>query len=299
MEEKAMKQFAALLLTICMTALLTACGSADQGEAPTADSSAEGPAEEVVEEAEEEAEAASEAIPNTVNSLEDLPGKTIGVQLGTTGDIYASDYEAEGSTIERYNKGADAVQALKQGKIDCVIIDAQPAQAFVEKNDDLTILEEDFAIEDYAICISKDKTDLKEAMNGALNELKEDGTLDQIVANYIGDDTKGTCPYESPADVDYSNGKLVMATNAAFEPYEFYEGEEVVGIDADIAKAICDKLGYELQIDDMEFDAIISAVQSGKADFGAAGMTVTEDRLTSIDFTDSYATSTQVVIVRK
>jgi polar amino acid transport system substrate-binding protein len=299
MEEKAMKKFAALLLTICMTALLTACGSADQGEAPTADSSAEGPAEEVVEEAEEEAEAASEAIPNTVNSLEDLPGKTIGVQLGTTGDIYASDYEAEGSTIERYNKGADAVQALKQGKIDCVIIDAQPAQAFVEKNDDLTILEEDFAIEDYAICISKDKTDLKEAMNGALNELKEDGTLDQIVANYIGDDTKGTCPYESPADVDYSNGKLVMATNAAFEPYEFYEGEEVVGIDADIAKAICDKLGYELQIDDMEFDAIISAVQSGKADFGAAGMTVTEDRLTSIDFTDSYATSTQVVIVRK
>ena len=294
-----MKKFAALLLTICMTALLTACGSADQGEAPTADSSAEGPAEEVVEEAEEEAEAASEAIPNTVNSLEDLPGKTIGVQLGTTGDIYASDYEAEGSTIERYNKGADAVQALKQGKIDCVIIDAQPAQAFVEKNDDLTILEEDFAIEDYAICISKDKTDLKEAMNGALNELKEDGTLDQIVANYIGDDTKGTCPYESPADVDSSNGKLVMATNAAFEPYEFYEGEEVVGIDADIAKAICDKLGYELQIDDMEFDAIISAVQSGKADFGAAGMTVTEDRLTSIDFTDSYATSTQVVIVRK
>ena len=122
--------------------------------------------------------------------------------------------------------------------------------------------------------------------------IMEDGTLDQIVANYIGDDTKGTCPYESPADVDYSNGKLVMATNAAFEPYEFYEGEEVVGIDADIAKAICDKLGYELQIDDMEFDAIISAVQSGKADFGAAGMTVTEDRLTSIDFTDSYATST-------
>lgn len=290
-----MKKFAAILLTVCMTAMLAACGSAEQGEAPAA----EGPAEEIVEEAEEAEEAASEAIPNTVNSLEDLPGKTIGVQLGTTGDIYASDYEAEGSTIERYNKGADAVQALKQGKIDCVIIDAQPAQAFVEKNDDLTILEEDFAIEDYAICISKDNADLKEAMNGALNELKADGTLDQIVVNYIGDDTKGTCPYESPADVDYSNGKLVMATNAAFEPYEYYEGEEIVGIDAEIAKAICDKLGYELQIDDMEFDAIISAVQSGKADFGAAGMTVTEDRLTSIDFTDSYATSTQVVIVRK
>lgn len=292
-----MKKFAALCMALCMTAMLTACGDSAQGEAPVADN---GAAQTEGTEAGAETEAAAgDAIPNTVNSLDDLPGKTIGVQLGTTGDIFASDYEAEGSIIERYNKGADAVQALKQGKIDCVIIDAQPAQAFVEKNEDLTILEEDFAVEDYAICVSKDKPELTSAMNEALAALKAEGVLDQIIANYIGDDTKGTCPYESPADVDYSNGKLVMATNAAFEPYEFYEGEEVVGIDADIAKAICDKLGYELQIDDMEFDAIISAVQSGKADFGAAGMTVTEDRLTSIDFTDSYATSTQVVIVRK
>ena len=69
--------------------------------------------------------------------------------------------------------------------------------------------------------------------------------------------------------------------------------------DLDIAKAICDKLGYELQIEDMEFDSIIAAVQSGKADFGAAGMTVTEDRLKNIDFTDSYAKAKQVIITRK
>lgn len=73
-----------------------------------------------------------------------------------------------------------------------------------------------------------------------------------------------------------------MATNAEFEPYEYRDGDEIVGIDADIAQAICDKLGYELEIDDMEFDAILAAVQSGKADFGAAGMTVTEDRLESV-----------------
>ncbi len=290
-----MKKLAALLMTVCVAASLAACGStASETAAPAEEAVAEEAAD-----TEAAAEESSEAIPNTVNSLDDLPGKTIGVQLGTTGDIYASDYEAEGSTIERYNKAADAVQALKQGKIDCVIIDAQPAQAFVEKNDDLTILEEDFAVEDYAICVSKDNAELTEAINGALAERKSEGGLDQIVANYIGDETKGTCPYESPADADYSNGTLIMATNAAFEPYEFYEGTEIVGIDAEMAKAICDKLGYDLQIDDMEFDSIIAAVQSGKADFGAAGMTVTEDRLTSIDFTDSYATSTQVVIVRK
>ena len=134
-------------------------------------------------------------IENTVFSADDLPGKTIGVQLGTTGDIYASDYEAEGSTIERYNKGADAIQALKQGKVDCVIIDEQPAKAFVDKNSDLTILDEEFALEEYAICLSKDNKELTEKINKALGELLADGTIDQIIANYIGDDTKGTCPY--------------------------------------------------------------------------------------------------------
>lgn len=283
---KNMKKLSALALAVCMVAGLMACGS-----------SAEPAAEPVTETAAEAADTAG--IPNTVFGVDDLPGKTIGVQLGTTGDIYASDYEEQGSTIERYNKGNDAVQALKQGKIDCVIIDNQPALAFIANNDDLMILEEDFAVEDYAIAVSKDKADLTAAINGALAELKADGTLDSIVANYIGDDTKGKSPYESPADVDRSNGTLVMATNAAFEPYEYYEGTEIVGIDADMARAVCDKLGYELQIEDMEFDSIINAVQSGKADMGVAGMTVTEDRLIAIDFTDSYATATQVIIVRK
>ena len=90
---------------------------------------------------------------------------------------------------------------------------------------------------------------------------------------------------------------LVMATNAEFPPYEFYEGQEIVGIDAEIAAAIAEKLGYELKIEDMAFDSIIAAVSSGKADFGLAGMTVTEDRLTSVNFSDTYATATQVVIV--
>lgn len=240
---------------------------------------------------------------NTVHSIDDMVGKKIGVQLGTTGDIFASDFKAEDSSgktvVEQYSKGADAVQALKQGKIDCVIIDQQPAEAFVEKNDDLTILEEDFAVEDYAIVVAKENTELKEEINQALAEIKADGTLDAIVANYIGDDTKGKTPYESPADVDRSRGTLTMATNAQFEPYEFYKGQDIVGIDVDMARAVCDKLGMELKIEDMDFDPIINAVQSGKADVGIAGFTVTEDRLKNIDFTDSYATSHQVIIVRK
>ena len=240
----------------------------------------------------------TKTIENTVHSADDLPGKTIGVQLGTTGDIYASDYEAEGSTIERFNKGNDAVSALKTGKVDCVIIDEQPAKAFVEKNSDLTILDDPFALEEYAVCVAKENSDLTAKINAALDELNADGTLDMINKNFIGEE-RGKSPYTSPEGVDRSNGTLIMATNAYFEPYEYYEGNEVTGIDPMMMQAVCDKLGMELQIEDMEFDSIITAVQSGKASVGAAGMTVTEDRLKNIDFTNPYTTATQVIIVRK
>ena len=95
------------------------------------------------------------------------------------------------------------------------------------------------------------------------------------------------------------SGKLIMATNAAFPPYEYIEGNEIVGIDAEIAGAIAEKLGLELQIDDMEFDSIIESVKGGKADIGLAGMTVTPERQEVINFTASYATGVQVVIVNE
>ena len=300
-----MKKFLATALAVCMTISLAACGSSAQGNEPAAESSAAVSSEAGTEAAAEttpaaeSTEAQEPAAEGAVTSIDDLPGKKIGFQLGTTGDIYASDYEEEGSTIERFNKGNDAVQALLQGKIDCVIIDEQPAKAFVANTTGLKILDEPFAEEDYAICVSKDKADLTAKINEALAQLKSDGTLDNIIKNYIGDDTKGQSPYESPADVDRSNGTLVMATNAYFEPYEYYQGDKVVGIDADMAQAVCDVLGYELKIEDMEFDSIINAIQSGKADIGVAGITVTEDRQQSVDFTDSYASSKQVIIVKE
>ena len=234
-----------------------------------------------------------------VESVEDITGAKIGVQLGTTGDIYASDYEVDdaGTTVERYNKMADAVQALKQKKIDCVIIDEQPALSVTKDNDDLKILDEEFTNEDYAICIAKGNDDLKEKINSALKELKDDGTIDEIISNYIGTNA-GKNPYHTPAGTTYDNGTLVAATNATFPPYEYYEDEKVTGIDIDIITAIADKLGMKVEISDMEFDAIINSVNSGKADVGIAGLTVTEDRLKSIDFSDPYTNSKQVIIVK-
>ncbi len=234
-----------------------------------------------------------------IESIDDLDGATIGVQLGTVGDIVASDKEGDeaGTVVERYNKLTDAVQALKQNKIDCVIVDEQPAIASIENESSLEILDEPFTLEEYAICIAKDNDALLEEVNGALAELKEEGTLDKIIANYIGDETKGSFQYVSDENVSHENGVLTVATNATFKPYEYYEGGDVVGIDMDIVKAIGDKLGYEIVIEDMEFDAIINAVDSHKVDLGIAGMTKTEERLKSINFSDSYTTSKQVIIV--
>ena len=277
---KKMKKFAALMLSaVCMISL-AACGSEPKSDAAAGSSSSE----------------ASGA----VTGMDDLPGKKIGVQTGTTGDIYATDYEGDeaGTVVERYNKGVDAVMSLKQGKIDCVIIDNEPAKVFVSENDDLKILDEPFAEEEYAICVDKSNSELKDKINQALTDLKADGTLDEIIGLWIGDSVDQKS-YESAADADHSNGTLVMATNAEFPPYESLDGENVVGIDADIARAIADKLGMDLRIDNMEFDSIIMAVTSGKADIGVAGMTVTEDRLENVDFTDTYAKAKQVIIVKK
>ncbi len=101
------------------------------------------------------------------------------------------------------------------------------------------------------------------------------------------------------ADDTTDDGVIVMATNAYFKPYEYYEGDKIIGIDAEIAEAIAEKLGKKLEISDMAFDSIITSVNEGAVDFGMAGMTVTEKRLESVDFTSSYANGIQAIIVKE
>lgn len=275
--------------------VLTACSSTSSSTAASASSTASSAA----------SAAGSEASTQAIQTLEDLAGKTVGVQLGTTGDLLMSEEVGEGEDklgiagVEQYNKAADAVQALLTNKIDAVCIDDQVAKNFVAANpDELTTLDTAFAEESYAIAVSKDNPDLTEQLNGAIAELKENGTLDAILDKYIAK-VEGAEGYVSPEGTEYPNGTLVMATNATFDPYEYIENGEIVGIDAEFAKALCDKLGYDLHIEDMEFDSIIAAVNSGKADFGMAGMTVTPERQEQIDFTDTYCTAAQSIIVLK
>ena len=158
----------------------------------------------------------------------------------------------------------------------------------------LKILDAEYVTEDYAIAIAKEHTELLEQINTALNALIADGTLQQVVDYYISGEG------ELPAfqqDVADDAPVLSMACSADFAPYEFYDGDDIVGIDPVTAGLIADQLGMKLEITDTNFDTIIPSVVSGKADIGMSGMSVTEERLENVNFSDSYATGVQVIVV--
>lgn len=119
-----------------------------------------------------------------IQSVDDLEGKLIGVQQGTTGDLYCSDDYGE-ENVQKFTSGPVAVEALKNGQIDCVVIDNEPAKSYVSQNEGLKILDTEYITEEYAIGISKDNPELLEQINAALQELKDDGTIQSIIDKYI------------------------------------------------------------------------------------------------------------------
>ena len=124
---------------------------------------------------------------SAIKSLDDLKGDgsmKFGVQQDTTGDIYATgDYGED--AITRYDNGAVAVQALLADKVDCVIIDNEPAKSYVAANEGLKVLDTEYTVEDYAICFAKENTELQEKVNGALEELIKDGSVKEVIEKYI------------------------------------------------------------------------------------------------------------------
>ncbi len=119
-----------------------------------------------------------------IATIDDLDGKMIGVQAGTTGDIYCTDDYGQ-EHVKQYNNGALAVAALKNGQVDCVVIDNEPAKNYVKANEGLKILDTEYAVEDYAAAISKENKQLQEDFNKALKELKDEGKIAEIIEKYI------------------------------------------------------------------------------------------------------------------
>lgn len=156
------------------------------------------------------------------------------------------------------------------------------------------VIEVDLTNEEYAFGVDKDQPELLEEVNAFIKEIKEDGTLDEICDKYFGG--AEPTPVES-AKLDESKDQLVVATNAAFEPFEYTKGDAFVGIDMELAALLAEKLGKELVIQNMDFDAVCLSVGQHKCDIAIAGLTVSDDRKEHVTFTDSYYQASQRLIV--
>ena len=150
--------------------------------------------------------------------------------------------------------------------------------------------------EEYAFAINKSNTQLKTSVDAILTEMKNDGSLQTLIDSYFNG--TATFTYENKSSAPTAND-FVMATNAYFPPFEYYEGNKFAGVDVEIASIIATKLGKTLFVNDMDFDAIILDVQNGGSDIGMAGMTVTDERKEQVDFAIPYYTSAQVITVQK
>lgn len=157
------------------------------------------------------------------------------------------------------------------------------------------VIEINLSDEEYAFGVDKNQPELMEEANALIAEIKEDGTLDEICNHYFGD---GTPVGVTSAQLDTSKDQLVVATNAEFEPFEYKNGDTFYGIDMEIAKLLAGRLGKELVIQDMNFDAVLLSVQQQKSDIGMAGLTVSEERAQQVNFTESYYEASQRLVVR-
>lgn len=233
---------------------------------------------------------------NRVFSINDLGNKKVGVIEGTTAESYASEFGGDSNKIqiEKFPSLAETVEALLEGKIDAVLTDDAPAKVFARQNASLRILNEVFKEESYAGVVAKENWSLLDSVNVALIQMRAMGIYDSIFNSYVG----GNGKFHIKSDSAKGN-VLKVATNAEFPPFEFRSDKKgVVGIDIEIARYVANFLGRSLEIIDMDFDDIIDFVRAGKADMGLAAFSVTEERSQIISFTENYATSKVVVLVR-
>ncbi|AGC68677.1 extracellular solute-binding protein family 3 [Thermoclostridium stercorarium subsp. stercorarium DSM 8532] len=150
--------------------------------------------------------------------------------------------------------------------------------------------------EEYAFGVNKSDPKLLEEVNKLIADIMSDGTFDEILNKYFGDGEPE--PVES-AELNPSKDQLVVATNAAFEPFEYMKGNKYYGIDMEIARLLAERLGKELVISNMDFDAVCLAVGQGKADIAMAGLTIKEDRKEYVNFSDKYYNASQKIIVKE
>lgn len=227
----------------------------------------------------------------------------IGVQQGTTGSYYVkgdSDWGFEGlSKFEaaEYETPALAVNAMKNNQVKYVIIDKDPANVLSKSVSGIKVIPYELNVEEYGIGVDKNQSELLTKINGALDTLIQNKTIEQIFANYNSDEPVLNGITSAVKDNSKAAQQLVVATSADFAPYEYKDGDKFVGIDMEICKAIADILEMELVIEDMSFDAVVTSVGKNGVDIAASGLTINAVRKKSVTFTKAYYSEAAQVLV--
>ena len=177
----------------------------------------------------------------------------------------------------------------------CGVNDDDSKKEAVDSKPATKVIDIDLTQEEYAFGVDKDQPELLEQVNAFIAEIMENGKFDEICNKYFADGTP--TPIKS-AELDDSKDQLVVATNAAFEPFEFKDGESYLGVDMEIAALLAEKLNKELVIQNMDFDAVCLSVGQHKCDLAMAGLTVREDRKEHVNFSDSYYKASQRLVVK-
>ncbi len=163
-----------------------------------------------------------------------------------------------------------------------------------KKSKKAKVIQIDLTSEEYAFGVDKDQKELLDDVNKFIEDIKADGTFDEICSHYFGD---GTPVAVKSAALDESKDQLVVATNAAFEPFEYTQGEDYYGIDMEIAAKLAESLGKELVIQNMDFDAVCLTVGQHKCDIAMAGLTIKPDREEYVTFSNPYYNASQRIVV--
>lgn len=226
----------------------------------------------------------------------------IGVQNGTTAKYFVSGDEDSGyqgyanAKCVEYDNAGLAVQDMLNGRVDYVMVDEAPAKYLCEHVNGIKYVGIKLTDEEYAFGVDKNNPELLTAINNAIAKFTADGSFDEIIQKYFsGSAVNGIVS----ATKDSSKDQLVVATNAEFAPFEYKNGNEFYGIDIEIAKLIADDLGKELVIVDMDFDAVVTSVGTNGIDVAMAGLTVTEKRKQSVNFSSTYYNAGQVIICKE
>ena len=228
---------------------------------------------------------------------------TIGVQSGTTGEYYVkgdADWDFEGFSnvaCSTYSNGGLAVQAMKNGSVNSVIIDEAPAKALAQRIEGIKVIDIALTEEEYAYGVDKAQDDLLASINNILSSSEFATKKAEIMNAYFGDGTPTPVTAAITADASKAATQLVVATNAEFAPFEYKDGDKFAGVDMEIAAYIANKLGLELVILDMEFDSVVTSVGKNNVDIAMAGLTVNEVRKQSVNFTNSYYNASQMLVV--